>query len=113
MQLKGIIGVGIDIADIGRFRKLPYKKNKSFYQKIFTKNEISYCLKKADPYQSFAARFAAKEAIIKCMPVSVTNLRSIEIMMNKKRPQARVKGFKILLSMAHENNKAIAVAICL
>lgn len=103
----------MDIADIGRFRKLPHQKNKSFYQKIFTKREIAYCLKKTDPYPSFAARFAAKEAIIKCVPVSVTNLRNIEIVMNKKKPQARVKGFNILLSMSHENDKAIAVAICL
>ncbi len=106
-----MIGIGVDIEDIGRFRKLPFAKNKSFYQKIFTPKEIKYCLGKPDPYPSFAARFAAKEAMIKALPKPVKNFHAIEIVMKNKKPQVFLKGFKVFLSLSHENDKAIAITI--
>ena len=39
------IGLGIDIVDINKFKKITYQSNKSFYDKIFTPSEIKYCLK--------------------------------------------------------------------
>ena len=39
------IGVGIDLVEIKRFKELPYSTNQSFYTKIFSKDEINYCLK--------------------------------------------------------------------
>ena len=39
------IGVGIDLVEINRFKARPYSTNKSFYKKIFSDDEIDYCLK--------------------------------------------------------------------
>lgn len=113
MKERGIFGIGVDTVDIGCFRNLPYKKNKSFYEKIFTKGEIDYCLKKQDPYPSFAARFAAKEAVIKSLPnkfKSAKSFRSIEVLMRGKKP--RIRNYKnIFISLSHEKEKAIAFVI--
>jgi holo-[acyl-carrier protein] synthase len=109
MKEIGILGIGVDIEDIGRFRKLQYKKNKSFYGKIFTKREIAYCLKRRDSYPSFAVRFAAKEAIVKSLPIS-PNFQNIEILMRGKKPY--VHNYKnIFISLSHEKEKALAFAI--
>ena len=118
MKETGILGIGVDIEDIDRFRKLPYKKNKSFYEKIFTKKEIVYCLKKTDPYPSFAVRFAAKEAVIKALPdknkkfKSAKSFQSVEILMRWKKPYIKINGKNIFISLSHEKEKAIAFAIC-
>ena len=58
-------GVGIDIVKVSRFKNKPYLSNKKFYSKIFTNNEIKYCLNFKDPYPHFAGKFALKEATIK------------------------------------------------
>ena len=60
-----IVGIGVDIESIDRFRKYPPDRDKMFFQKIFTSLELDYCFKKKDPYPHLAARFAAKEAAIK------------------------------------------------
>ena len=39
------VSVGIDIVDINRFRNLTLKKNPKFFEKIFSKSELTYCLK--------------------------------------------------------------------
>jgi holo-[acyl-carrier protein] synthase len=113
-----IKGIGADIADIKRFRKLPYKSNSDFYKKIFTEAEIKYCLRKDDPYPSFAARFAAKEAVIKALGSTVYRARSVEILNEKSgKPTVKVKSqkskVKIMVSLSHTNDYAIAFALWL
>ena len=60
MIIKGIV---VDIESISRFRMMPFVKHKNFYKRIFTEREIMYCLSKMNPYQHFAVRFCAKEAL--------------------------------------------------
>lgn len=111
-----IKGIGIDMVDIGNFKKLPLKSNTNFYKKIFTTMEIAYCGSKANPYQHFAARFAAKEAIIKACGLKLKDLINIEIINNKDgAPSAKVKGKlgKFLISLSHTKNEAIAIALWL
>ncbi len=109
-----IRGIGADICEISRFRKMPYNGHKSFYNKIFSKAEIDYCLSKAHPEQHFAARFSAKEAFIKAGGLKLKDLKKIEIV-NKKngQPQISYGGFggRMLLSLSHTNNTALAVVI--
>lgn len=62
----GKIGVGVDIIEVQRVEKL-IKKNARFLSRVFTETEISYCSSKANKYQHFAARFAAKEAFFKAL----------------------------------------------
>ncbi len=112
-----IMGIGVDIEDIARFRKLPYAKNKSFYGKVFTKKEIAYCLKKPDPYPSFAARFAAKEAVIKALPSlpagGVKNFHAVEVVMKKNKPLVLLRGHETHISLSHDNEKALAFVVLL
>lgn len=61
-----IIGIGVDIIDVGRIRKLA-EKNPRFLERVFTPEEIAYCSGKMNKYQHLAARFAAKEAFFKAL----------------------------------------------
>ena len=63
--MNNILGIGVDIESIDRFRKYPRDRNERFFQKIFTSLELDYCFKKKDPYPHLTARFAAKEAAMK------------------------------------------------
>lgn len=60
-----IIGIGTDIAEVARIAKSI--ENNSFKEKVFSKTEIIYCEAKANKAESFAARFAAKEAFFKAL----------------------------------------------
>jgi len=62
-----IFGVGTDIIEVGRIEKM-LTQNEALRQKLFTKAEQVYCDKgKATRFQSYAARFAAKEAFFKAL----------------------------------------------
>lgn len=111
-------GLGVDIVNVRNFRKLTYKKNPDFYKNIFTLLEIKYCLSKSDPYQAFAARFAAKEAVLKAVGGDVFDLQKIEIRNSGSgKPEVSVfikkKKMKVMMSMSHIKEQAIAVAIWL
>ncbi len=60
--------------------KLPEVKNSikkyspKFEQKIFTTTEIDYCQSQGDPAKHFAARFAVKEAVSKCLGTGITGV---------------------------------------
>ena len=60
-----IIGIGTDIADVHRIAKSI--ENNSFKEKVFSHTEITYCETKVNKAESFAARFAAKEAFFKAL----------------------------------------------
>lgn len=62
-----VIGIGIDIIEIARVKKSIDTFGDSFLNKIYTQNELDYCLAKHNKYQHLAARFAAKEAIYKAL----------------------------------------------
>jgi holo-[acyl-carrier protein] synthase len=59
-----VIGIGIDLVEVKRIRALLKKPNLG---RIFTFQEIKYCRSKANQAESFAARFAAKEAFFKAI----------------------------------------------
>ena len=60
-------GTGVDIIEISRIRKSIQKYSGKFEERVFTSKEIDYCRSKADPSKHFAARFAAKEAVLKSL----------------------------------------------
>lgn len=111
-----IMGLGTDIEYVCRFRQLPIQKNKQFYSKIFSEEEIKLCLTRPNPCQSFAARFAAKEAIIKAAnPISLS-FKDIEVLNKGKAPSAKIlkKRFnklKLKVSISHTEELALAVAM--
>jgi len=62
------LSVGTDIIEVARIKKVIDSKGIKFLERMFTKREIEYCeSKKEQKYQSYAARFAAKEAIYKAL----------------------------------------------
>ena len=74
--------VGTDIVAVGRIAALMRDRGTAFLERWFTAREIQYCSGKAVPSRHFAARFAAKEAVAKALPVTWDGplpWRSIEI----------------------------------
>jgi len=61
-----IVGIGIDLVDIERFR-LALERTPSMRTRLFTDIELAYVEPKADPVPSLAARFAAREAVMKSL----------------------------------------------
>jgi len=104
-------GVGIDIVNVDRFSSKKYSKNKEFYSKIFSNDEINYCIKFKDPYTHFAGKFALKEAVIKAIDKKIS-LLDIETFHKNDIPQVKLKNetnFSSISSISHENNVAVAV----
>lgn len=62
-----VIGLGIDICENDRISEMLGQYNERFLKRVFTEEEIAYCLKKKDPIPHLAARFAVKEAFIKAL----------------------------------------------
>jgi holo-[acyl-carrier protein] synthase len=62
--------VGIDVVAVGRIAALMHDGEAAFLERWFTPREIAYCMGKAVPSRHFAARFAAKEAVVKALPVA-------------------------------------------
>lgn len=59
-------GVGVDAVDVERFRT-SLARTPSMRERLFTDEELAYVAPKADPVPSLAARFAAREAVMKAM----------------------------------------------
>ncbi len=118
-----IIGVGVDIVEIDRFKNLMDRWGEHFLKKIFTQREIDYCLSKKNIYQHLAGRFAAKEAISKAISTGwggVFKWKDVEIL-NDERGKPEVILYNQLknhfsscsfhISISHSLNHAIACAI--
>jgi holo-[acyl-carrier protein] synthase len=65
-----VIGLGIDAVDIGRFRTV-LGRRPGMAARLFTAGERAYAARQADPAPSLAARFAAKEAVMKALGVGI------------------------------------------
>jgi holo-[acyl-carrier protein] synthase len=131
MKIEGgqVVAVGIDLVEIQRIRAAHQKHGHAFLDKIFTPTEQAYCLAKADPYPSLAARFAAKEALSKAFgsgigadflltSLSVENNEAGEplpVLDDKAQANMKRKGAsKVLLSLTHTDQlaQAIVVLVC-
>lgn len=66
-----IRAIGHDIIEIKRVKKSIENSGDRFLNRIFTKNEIAYCQAKSNSYESYAARFAAKEAFSKALGTGI------------------------------------------
>jgi holo-[acyl-carrier protein] synthase len=82
-----IFGVGIDIIEISRIENEIKKGGEDFLDSIFTSIEIEYCRPRANASESFAARFAAKEAFLKALGTGWRDgigWKDIEVMKNEQ-----------------------------
>ena len=64
-----IFGIGVDLAEVDRIRKALERPDTGgrFRDRIFTPGEQTYCERRKGKYESYAARFAAKEATMKAL----------------------------------------------
>jgi len=67
-----IIGSGIDLIEIGRIQRSMDRYGRRFLDRVFTAKEQAYCLSKRKSAESFAARFAAKEAGAKALGTGIS-----------------------------------------
>lgn len=117
------IKCGTDIIEIKRIKDDIEKLGEKFLNRIYTKKEIEYCeSKKSQKYQSYAVRFAAKEAIYKAISSQLESKHSIEwkkleiLNDDNGRPVIQVhysnlKIDTIDVSLSHCNEYAIATVI--
>ena len=111
----GISNIGTDIVDINRFRKKKYNENKKFYDKIFTKSEIRYCLSFKNNSEHFAGKFAIKEAVKKSIKEKIS-FKEIVTDHDNSRPKIILKkklNYRFLVSVSHERDFAIAMVIAM
>jgi holo-[acyl-carrier protein] synthase len=62
-----IVGTGVDLAEVDRIREAIERHGRRFIDRIYTPAEIAYVERKANRYERYAARFAAKEAGMKAI----------------------------------------------
>jgi len=113
--------IGVDIVEIARFQQLKYQSNKQFYTRVFTPNEIRYCLSFSSPEPHFAANFAGKEAVYKAVNMfCVVKLNSIEILRDDNgspvvnlhlSSEESAEPLTVKVSLSHSLSHAIAFAV--
>lgn len=117
---------GVDIVEIERIRKSLEADGSGFRERVFTQAEIGYCEnRKGARFESYAARFAAKEAVSKAFGTGIGEVgwRDIEVLNDDRgRPYVvlsdkardvfkKMKGLGISLSLSHCKHYAVAYAV--
>jgi holo-[acyl-carrier protein] synthase len=67
-----VVGLGTDMIEIGRIEESVARFGERFLERVFTPGEIAYCQRKRSSAESFAARFAAKEAGAKALGTGIS-----------------------------------------
>jgi holo-[acyl-carrier protein] synthase len=122
-----IVGTGVDIAEVDRIRESIERFGNRFLHRVFTDGEIQYCeRKKVSRFESYAARFAAKEAGMKALGTGWNHgvrWRDIEVVRPRgQRPTIQFHGEaaafaerlgakNIALSITHTREQALAHVI--
>jgi holo-[acyl-carrier protein] synthase len=114
--------IGIDLVETSRIKTSVEKYGDKFLKRILTDAEIEYCMSKTRPYESIAARFAAKEAIGKALGTGISkafDFQAVEITNDRFGKPAiklrkKVKGLSkknLNLSLSHTHRYAIAMVV--
>lgn len=121
-----IYGLGTDIVEVDRIAGSLSKKG--FRELVFTPKEIAYCEQQTHNAQHYAARFAAKEALLKAMgtgwgnnggvhfnEIEITNNAAgkplLELIGNAAARYEQLQIKQILVSLSHISSTAIATVI--
>jgi holo-[acyl-carrier protein] synthase len=121
-----VIGIGTDLVELDRFR-LALERTPRLVDRLFSADEQAYAQKRKDPTERYAARFAAKEAVMKAMGVGLWRfpLRDIEVVRAESgQPSVLLHGkaatlaveqgvteWRLTLTHTHTVAQAIAVAL--
>jgi holo-[acyl-carrier protein] synthase len=113
-----VAGIGIDLLEIDRLERA-LERRPRLAERLFTDAEREYAASRARPGRHLAARFAAKEAVVKALGLSGGfGLREIEVVAGEP-PTVRLSGRaaevagdrKIDISLTHSRDTAAAVAV--
>lgn len=107
-----MLRVGTDIVEIARIQEIVGRRP-AFWDRILSSREKDYCLKKGNPVSSLAGRFAAKEAVLKCLGTGLSKLswRDIEILNNDRGAPSLVAAPRLEAEMRRQGLAAIQVSI--
>lgn len=104
--------IGIDLAEVGRFRPFVNKPSDHFLERIFTKSELDYCFKQSTPAVHLAGTFAAKEACSKALGVRKYPFAELEIRRRADgAPELCFKGKRLNVAVSITHTKTTAAAI--
>ena len=84
-----VIGLGTDLIEIERIERSVARFGERFLERVFTPGEIAYCHAKKGSAESFAARFAAKEAGAKALGTGISRGVSWKEFEVKRKPGQR------------------------
>ena len=110
-------GVGIDLLEIDRLERA-LERHPRLAERVFTAAEREYAAARARPGRHLAARFAAKEAVVKALGLGGFGLREIEVLAGEP-PTIRLSGRaaaaagdrRVDISLTHSRDNAAAVAV--
>ncbi|OIP42949.1 holo-[acyl-carrier-protein] synthase [Candidatus Desantisbacteria bacterium CG2_30_40_21] len=121
-----VCGIGTDVVEILRIKKSCLRFGRRFLERVFTPNEIKYCQGKKRSYEHLAARFAAKEAVLKAFGVGwpIISLKNIEIVNDPitgspeiqlygraKYVADSIQAHTIFITLSHSEHFATAFAV--
>lgn len=120
-----IIGVGTDIVEIDRVKLAVERSGSRFLERVYTSAEIAFCEARRDRYACYAARFAAKEAVLKAIGSGLTGCRWVEVEVSRSQgwpPEVLLHGAAAALAdergigsfhltLSHSRNYAVAFAV--
>ncbi len=118
-----IQGVGVDVVDVQRLKKVLEQQGAYFVGKVFTDAELAYCQSKKNPHEHFAARFAAKEAVAKAMRTGWSGAfrwRDVEVVNEPsgapklilyREVAEALANSQLHLSMSHTENTVVAFVV--
>jgi holo-[acyl-carrier protein] synthase len=123
-----VLGVGIDIVECLRIAQIIERHGELFIHRVYTDHEIQYCRSRKSATQHFAARWAAKEAVLKAMgtgwrrgiawrDIEVRNTaggKPVVALRGGARETLERSGIReMLISMSHCRSHATAYALAL
>jgi len=111
-------GIGIDVCKVERISESLKRFGERMEKRLFTPGELAYCRRFKDPLPHLAARFAAKEAVVKALGLRGFGFREIEVVAGEP-PTVRLSGAaaeaaagrRVQISLTHSRDNAAAVAI--
>lgn len=123
-----ILGIGLDVVELDRIARVLGRHGQRFRERVFTEAEITYCEASGRAIESYAARWAAKEAVSKalgtgigehCAFLDVEVLRagngapSVRLFHAAQATATRSGIRQILISLTHARDYAAAQAIAI
>ncbi|MFQ3315626.1 MAG: holo-[acyl-carrier protein] synthase [Candidatus Poriferisodalaceae bacterium] len=98
--MDAVIGIGLDVVDVERMRTV-LSRRAAIKERLFTRSEQHYAESSIDSVQRFAARFAAKEAVMKALGVGLGSVkfRDIEVVkLDSGKPTLELHGQAAVLA---------------